>query len=160
MTRCARCNRILKVEPWRSKGIGAVCYQKARIEQAYRNNGDTDQIVPYKGGDIWIERLTSGDSAGGVCTNVPRMEYKHSPTGYNFGYAGSGPADFALNVMLMFCKRREDAYRIYQQFKFKFVATGSSDRLVIPYADIVGFIQEQECEFKNHLANTQLNLSL
>jgi hypothetical protein len=115
----------------------------------HRNNADTDQI----------ERITSGDAAGGVRTNVPRMEYRHSPTGFNFGYAGSGPADFALNIMLMFCKRREDAYRIYQQFKFKFVATGTTDRLVIAYDDIAQFVQEQ-CEFKNHLANQQLTLTL
>lgn len=158
--RCSRCNRILKVEPWRSKGIGAICYKKIQIEEARRNNGDSDQIETYKGGDIWIERITSGDAAGGVRTNVPRIEYKHSPTGFNFGYAGSGPADFALNVMLMFCKSREDAHRIYQQFKFQFVASGSSERLVIPAADIISWIQSQGAESKNHLVNPQLNLAL
>ena len=35
---------------------------------------------------------------GGVFTNVPHIVTHHSPTGFEFGYGGSGPADLALNV--------------------------------------------------------------
>lgn len=31
-------------------------------------------------------------------TNVPRFVTHHSPTGYEWGYGGSGPADLALNI--------------------------------------------------------------
>ena len=34
--------------------------------------------------------------------NVPRRHVHHSPTGWRWGYAGSGPADFALNVLALF----------------------------------------------------------
>ena len=34
--------------------------------------------------------------------NVPRRHVHHSPTGWRWGYGGSGPADFALNVLALF----------------------------------------------------------
>jgi hypothetical protein len=34
----------------------------------------------------------------GVRANVPHVVY-HSPTGYNYGYAGAGPADLALSTL-------------------------------------------------------------
>ena len=33
-----------------------------------------------------------------VSTNVPSIVTYHSPTGFEWGYAGSGPADLALNL--------------------------------------------------------------
>lgn len=44
--------------------------------------------------DIRIARDTAGD----VVTNVPCYVRYHSPTGFNYGYGGSGPADLALNL--------------------------------------------------------------
>lgn len=35
---------------------------------------------------------------GAVETNVPHAVVHHSPTGYEYGYGGSGPADLALNI--------------------------------------------------------------
>jgi hypothetical protein len=35
---------------------------------------------------------------GALRANVPHLKY-HSPTGYECGYAGSGPADLALSVL-------------------------------------------------------------
>jgi hypothetical protein len=32
-------------------------------------------------------------------TNVPHLVIHHSPTGYAWGYGGSGPADLALNIL-------------------------------------------------------------
>ena len=34
-----------------------------------------------------------------VLTNVPHLVVHHSPTGYEWGYGGSGPADLALNIL-------------------------------------------------------------
>ncbi len=31
-------------------------------------------------------------------TNIPHLVTHHSPDGFNWGYAGSGPADLALNI--------------------------------------------------------------
>jgi len=112
---------------------------------AAKDEADSDILEPYDGGDFWIERVAcptmqgngtlafEKHSASGIKSNVPRQIYKHSPTGYNFGYGGSGPADFALNVCLSLV-HPDDAYRLYQDFKWQFVAKDPGDRLVIPRA--------------------------
>lgn len=156
--KCRICHRELKREPWRSMGIGKICSRKNTLQTELAMDGNTDEIVPYDGGDIFIERMAAPTltppfgfvtqqkhSASGVRTNVPRRETKHSPTGYNFGYSGSGPADFALNVMLMFCNDRQGAHTIYQSFKSEFLATkqaATTERLVIPKDDIIKFIEQ------------------
>lgn len=33
-----------------------------------------------------------------LLTNVPHLVVHHSPLGYEWGYGGSGPSDFALNI--------------------------------------------------------------
>lgn len=45
----------------------------------------------------------------------------HSPTGFSWGYAGSGPAQLALAILLRFCKK-DEAIRLYQPFKFDVIA--------------------------------------
>jgi len=139
MSTCRRCHRVLKREPWRSKGIGRICERKMQIdaERVKQNDDGCDEIVPYDGGDFWIERLNF--SEGGCRTNVQRRVYKHSPTGFNFGYGGSGPADFALNLLMM-VTNEHTAQRVYQDFKWRFVAGGKNDRLVIPRAAVIDFL--------------------
>lgn len=45
----------------------------------------------------------------------------HSPTGLEFGYVGSGPADCALNVLSLVVSPRE-AWRLHQDFKGDVIA--------------------------------------
>ena len=40
-------------------------------------------------------------------TNIPNELIHHSPDGFNFGYAGSGPAEFALNILYAFTKDKQ-----------------------------------------------------
>ena len=42
------------------------------------------------------------DDAGALHFNIPQRHQHHSPTGFEFGYGGSGPADFALNILALF----------------------------------------------------------
>lgn len=62
--------------------------------------------------------------SGEVVTNVKRRITLHSPDGFSWGYCGSGPADFALNILSNFIGQ-EEAERdgLYQRFKERFVAT-------------------------------------
>jgi hypothetical protein len=47
-----------------------------------------------------------------------RREYGcHSPTGFSWGYAGSGPADLALCILVDMGLPDRDAWRIHQLFK-------------------------------------------
>lgn len=136
MSTCRRCNRTLKREPYRSLGIGKICSAKEKAESEKQYNVD-GTYVPYDGGDVFLERLPGG----GIRTNVSHREVKHSPTGLEFGYGGSGPADTALNILLMFTDR-ETAHNHYQEFKWLYVATGQRDKLVIPKESIMKFLEQ------------------
>jgi hypothetical protein len=50
----------------------------------------------------WSEDVAIYRGLGRCVTNLPRVVVQHSPDGYNFGYAGSGPLDFALNILTLF----------------------------------------------------------
>lgn len=144
-------------------GVAHMVSKKQNMQEIRRELGDTDEIDEYDGGDIWIERLEAPTvtefpgvrgtlltdqthAASGIRTNVQRLEYKHSPTGFNFGYGGSGPADLALNICLMFCNQGRDAYRIYQEFKRTFLCVGQMDRLEIRRGEIENFLLIQGAE--------------
>lgn len=45
----------------------------------------------------------------------------HSPDGFSWGYAGSGPAQLALAILLE-VTTKEKASKFYQRFKHKFIA--------------------------------------
>jgi hypothetical protein len=59
----------------------------------------------------------------------------HSPDGFNWGYGGSGPAQFALALLLLYVDQ-ETAQRYYQRFKFAWVGS-------LPQADFSGFYDLQ-----------------
>jgi hypothetical protein len=46
----------------------------------------------------------------------------HSPTGLNWGYGGSGPAQCALAILADFTGDDRLAEQLHQRFKFEFVA--------------------------------------
>jgi len=59
----------------------------------------------------------------GIITNVPRRITKHSPDGFEWGYCGSGPADFALNILSCYIGEQEArSGGLYQDFKREFVS--------------------------------------
>lgn len=73
---------------------------------------------PYPAPDVFI--FENGPDGDAVFNFQWRIAY-HSPTGMNFGYGGSGPADAALNILVHFV----DGYTadiLHQEFKWKFIA--------------------------------------
>jgi hypothetical protein len=46
----------------------------------------------------------------------------HSPTGFSWGYGGSGPAQLALAILYDYFADQHKALRLYQSFKWKSVA--------------------------------------
>lgn len=52
----------------------------------------------------------------------------HSPTGFEWGYGGSGPADLALSILTDYFKAQDDpnaedrAFAVHQAFKYAFVS--------------------------------------
>lgn len=81
---------------------------------------------------------------------LPHIE-RHSPDGFNWGYAGSGPADLALSILTDFAGK-DLAEKFYQKFKFAFVAPAGSE-LVIPDTLILEWLEQQGIELKTFLLN-------
>lgn len=53
----------------------------------------------------------------------PRLDlWNHSPTGFEWGYGGSGPAQLALALLADHLSDDEQAVRLHQEFKFRVVA--------------------------------------
>jgi len=75
-------------------------------------------------------------------TNVPRRITKHSPDGFEWGYGGSGPADFALNILSIFVGQKI-AERYYQDFKWQFVALLPYEGGTIRRADILSWLKKE-----------------
>jgi len=53
---------------------------------------------PVENGVILRRRVNPKTMMIEVSTNVPHHIVHHSPTGFEWGYGGSGPADLALNL--------------------------------------------------------------
>jgi len=47
---------------------------------------------------------------------------RHSPTGFAWGYGGSGPAQLALAILLNEGLEQDKALQLYQRFKFAVIA--------------------------------------
>lgn len=76
-------------------------------------------------------------AVGGGSPLDPRFDLRnHSPTGFEFGYAGSGPAQLSLALLADALGDDERALRQYQSFKFKEVARWDGDSFAISAEDI------------------------
>lgn len=69
----------------------------------------------------------------------------HSPSGFEWGYAGSGPADLALSILAdYFNEARLDwdgrAWQLHQDFKDDFIATIEDDQFLIDTYQIDNWI--------------------
>lgn len=83
---------------------------------------------------------------GPVVVRIRRGEQKplphvirHSPTGYEWGYGGSGPADLALSILADVIGPTTADY-FYQDFKWEFVAAWS-DRWEIRRDEILRWLE-------------------
>lgn len=60
---------------------------------------------------------------------APRLDlYNHSPTGFAWGYAGSGPSQLALAILAEHFGEDRWALKVYQDFKHKVIAVLPRDR--------------------------------
>lgn len=60
-----------------------------------------------------------------LCLNV----FNHSPSGFNWGYSGSGPAQLSLAILMdHFDGDRTKALAIYQKLKARVIAKLDSDK--------------------------------
>jgi len=76
--------------------------------------------------------------------NVPHLLLWHSPDGFEWGYGGSGPAEFALNILYRFTCDREFSEQRHQEFKWEFVAKLPREGGTIPGDTIRKWIAERK----------------
>ena len=84
--------------------------------------GDAEDVV------LW--RTLEGEAHA----SVPHAA-RHSPTGIEWGYGGSGPADLALSVLLALTDEQA-ANALYHRFKHEVVASVPEDGGVLRAADV------------------------
>ena len=66
----------------------------------------------------------------GYCQDLdPRWDlHNHSPTGFQWGYGGSGPAQLALALLADHLNDDAQAQRFYQLFKWKVISQLEMDK--------------------------------
>lgn len=75
----------------------------------------------------------------------PRLDLaKHSPTGFEWGYGGSGPAQLALAILADVLGDDEKAARYHQWFKFMVIAKLPHDRWLLTVDDVHGAVARIE----------------
>lgn len=106
--------------------------------------------------DVKLSRSgTDPFDLGDAVTNVPWTVIHHSPTGFEWGYSGSGCADLALNVLNAFIPPGKDnlpavtcykgecsqtAWDLHQGFKQEFIATMPKNGGIIKKGAILSYI--------------------
>ena len=118
--------------------------------------GQTALSPEFKEGQALIWKR---DESGELQTNVRWRVRHHSPTGFEVGYSGSGPADLALNAMAsLFPMSREEnadpvecfdgnvsraAWHHHQPFKFEFLAGADKQGGRIQWEQIKTWLDEK-----------------
>jgi len=80
------------------------------------------------------------------CVLNPEASLKvinHSPTGFNWGYGGSGPAQLALALLMVFAGR-EFAEGNYMNFKWQIVAKLPQRDFEMPAATVEEWIRQRK----------------
>lgn len=159
MGKCRICGRPLKNPKWADLGIGPVCASK----QAIAEGADQEQPVLLGVGSLEeVGLICERRSDGRLATNIPQAFVWHSPTGFECGYGGSGPADLALNVLASLVPLGSDGaegWRIFdgqrisatagllhQEFKDAFIARLPKQGGTVPIADIRAWLQKKRAD--------------
>ena len=88
--------------------------------------------------------------------NFLRHHIYHSPTGFCWGYGGSGPADLAMSILWDYLGK-EPTLPLYQDFKWKFVAAWK-EKWQITSAEIkIWIIEKYGKDYFNYLTTTGLS---
>jgi hypothetical protein len=109
-------------------------------------------VLPFdtKTMDVVCRRISSGPQS-----NIAQRLVYHSSTGMEWGYGGSGPADFALNILYRFTGDENFSKKWHQEFKQEFVSTLPADGGTISGSVIIEWIQARRV-----IAHSQLKLNL
>mgnify|MGYP001085861647 CR=1 FL=1 len=138
---CARCGRKLK-DP--TAEYGPICARKVAAEQALAEQQAANITIPVTIRDGYAGTRTPDGSVvvrirNGVQEPLRHLVH-HSPTGFEWGYGGSGPADLARSIIADALGIIDPA--IYQEFKREFVA-GWGDRWEISLEQVRAWAEKR-----------------
>ena len=73
----------------------------------------------------------------------PRLDlWNHSPTGFEWGYCGSGPAQLALAILADHFFVEEQALEFYQRFKWAVIAELPPREWILTSEDVAAALQK------------------
>lgn len=118
------------------------------------------EAIRTVGNNSHVEAFVVIQNGGDVTTRKPLHHIvKHSPTGFEIGYGGSGPSDLAYSILVHWMlsygftakEAHEQAEIHHQTFKWDFIAK-ERDRVCIPDDVIELWWVEQEEARERELA--------
>jgi len=133
---CSNCGRPIRARVSILRGMGPICWLKTgghvQMDLVDELSLDiVDLTFDEKTRDIVFHQ--DPHDPGRCHFNIPHRIVKHSPTGMSWGYGGSGPSDFAINILSWFTDPAHATDpSIYHKFKFDVVATMPPQGGVIP----------------------------
>lgn len=138
---CRVCGKPLTVPSHIEAGIGPICAANLAAAEDGHEVEEPDLWFDKDERDIVCKRVVVEGKDYKRQFNFPHRVVRHSPTGMNWGYGGSGAADFALNALLMFISL-EKAENIYQSFKWQFVTKIPYEGGTIKGSEILKFLKD------------------
>ena len=136
---CRICRRPLTNPVSVRMGIGPVCRVDKYCASEIQGELFMAEAIENFRGDVICSRNETG-----IATNIPRRVVKHSPDGFEWGYGGSGPADFALNILSVFIgQEAAEKNGLYQDFKWKFISPLPYEGGIIKRWEILNWIKDK-----------------
>lgn len=149
--------------------MGPVCFRKTGGAAGNTGGGGSGYSDRYldvdleEGGLIMNRPVEEERGKPPVETNVPHLVEQHSPSGYEFGYGGSGPSDLALNATMILLNKMANEKDIeldgtvdlengsvsrvvwenYQEFKSRFVAPCPREGAQVPWETLREWAEEK-----------------
>ena len=118
------------------KGLEQAIENTAEMAQAILEGGAKVPKLPRQVclGDIVCQRLN-----GEPVVNIAHRIVRHSPSGFEWGYEGSGPADLALNILAGIIGQQR-AEPLYQDFKRDIIARIPMEGGTIKHSQIIEWL--------------------
>jgi Family of unknown function (DUF6166) len=90
----------------------------------------------------WTDRAVTLDGKP-LSAKRSQQIWNHSPDGFCWGYAGSGPAQLALAILLAAGAKRDTAVRHHQAFKFEVITLLPQDDFAID-VDVTAWLANRD----------------
>lgn len=91
------------------------------MNKIYRGNRNSFNVVT-KRNELLVTYAIDGAEPHVLKPELSQRFFNHSPTGFEWGYAGSGPAQLALAILLDVTRDAKLSITYHQDFKREFVA--------------------------------------